>query len=427
MFKKILITYLLLGLISGSVVSGWTEQDPGGIYQHLNSVSTVNQNTGWACGNFGVVLRTTNGGVNWINVGFNPPVDSLSLFIVNAFNENTAIVVCNYVPGMRVSLYRTTNAGQNWIMVFRLDDGYIDGLGFKDSSNGFMVGDPRNGRWSLWKSTNSGLNWDSTGLFLQDGGNETGYDQSMEVEENKIYFGTANYKIYYSTDFGINWHSSIVNLHGIFTISVSDLYGIAAGPFSGLRTTNGGINWFDKFLPGQDIGIFSSSHVDCYFWYTVEGGIFYSPDTGNNFSLQYNGPDPYIQIHLKKDINVISGWAVTEHAHISRYIEPIGIKPISSELPKKFELFQNYPNPFNPSTLINYQIPVSINVKLVIYDVLGREVATLVNEKQQPGKYQVTFDASNYASGVYFYKLVVSGAEPQSQSYTQIRKMVIIK
>jgi subtilisin family serine protease len=88
--------------------------------------------------------------------------------------------------------------------------------------------------------------------------------------------------------------------------------------------------------------------------------------------------------------------------------------------PLAFELFQNYPNPFNPSTVISYQVPVSSAVRLKVYDVLGREVATLVNQRQEAGRYEVRFNAAGLASGVYLYQLSAAGL-------TQTRKMMIAK
>ena len=91
-------------------------------------------------------------------------------------------------------------------------------------------------------------------------------------------------------------------------------------------------------------------------------------------------------------------------------------------------MYQNYPNPFNPVTSINYDLPVTGFIKLNIYDILGKEIAVLVNEKQTAGKYKVTWDASSYPSGVYFYKLTVS--DPSAGSglrYSATKKMVLIK
>jgi hypothetical protein len=96
--------------------------------------------------------------------------------------------------------------------------------------------------------------------------------------------------------------------------------------------------------------------------------------------------------------------------------------------PSTYELLQNYPNPFNPTTTIEYQLPGTgsrYNVTLKIYDVIGREVLTLVNEQQEPGYYQKAFNASRYASGVYFYRLVAS--DEQNNRHVFQKKMMMVK
>lgn len=97
---------------------------------------------------------------------------------------------------------------------------------------------------------------------------------------------------------------------------------------------------------------------------------------------------------------------------------------VNLEAPLHFSLYQNYPNPFNPVTTIKYSIPAGIETpymaRLRVYDIIGNEVATLVNERQSAGIYEVTFNGSNLASGVYFYKL-------QAGSFLQTRKFVLMK
>jgi len=127
--------------------------------------------------------------------------------------------------------------------------------------------------------------------------------------------------------------------------------------------------------------------------------------------------------------NWMYGW-VSFTPQSNQYI--IGIEPISNEIPATFRLEQNYPNPFNPSTKIRFDIPQSNPlsgevsqgrggfVRLSIHNILGQEVAVLVNENLKPGKYEIEWNASNYPSGVYFYRLV-------SSSFTQTRKMLLIK
>jgi hypothetical protein len=108
-----------------------------------------------------------------------------------------------------------------------------------------------------------------------------------------------------------------------------------------------------------------------------------------------------------------------------RTCTPIGIEPISSEIPQRFELFQNYPNPFNPATKIRFQIPAIVEttrrvVSLKIYDVLGKEIAVLVNQNLKPGIYEIDWNAENIPSGVYFYSLITN-------EFTQTKKMVVLK
>ena len=93
-------------------------------------------------------------------------------------------------------------------------------------------------------------------------------------------------------------------------------------------------------------------------------------------------------------------------------------------LAMEFKLYQNYPNPFNPATTIGYEISSNAHVDVKIYDILGREVVTLVDGFQNPGTYQVTFDASHVASGVYFYRIIASSHQTM---FTSVRKMVVLK
>jgi hypothetical protein len=102
------------------------------------------------------------------------------------------------------------------------------------------------------------------------------------------------------------------------------------------------------------------------------------------------------------------------------------ITNINTQVPKRFALYQNFPNPFNPTTKIKFDIRAGVRsqeseVKLIIYDITGREISTLVNEQLQPGTYEVTFDGSNYASGVYFYKLSVGNEQ------IAFKKMILLK
>jgi hypothetical protein len=144
------------------------------------------------------------------------------------------------------------------------------------------------------------------------------------------------------------------------------------------------------------------------------------------------GPDRAASIALDTIGNVfVTGFSLGNQSSNDiatiKYSQPIGIQPISSEVPNHFSLSQNYPNPFNPVTKIKFNTPPQpspkgreLVVRLVIYDVLGREVATLVNEQLKPGTYEVEWNGINSPSGVYFYRLTAG-------SFTETKKMVLIK
>ncbi|MEN8192033.1 MAG: kelch repeat-containing protein [Bacteroidota bacterium] len=129
-------------------------------------------------------------------------------------------------------------------------------------------------------------------------------------------------------------------------------------------------------------------------------------------------------------ICVIGGGGVSaSEIYREVYVLELATKMEDSILkPDKFHLYQNYPNPFNPSTVISYKLPSSVkgekskvkNITLKVYDILGREVATLVNEQQNPGFYEVTWNASNNSSGIYFYKL-------EAGSFIETKNMVLIR
>jgi hypothetical protein len=105
-----------------------------------------------------------------------------------------------------------------------------------------------------------------------------------------------------------------------------------------------------------------------------------------------------------------------------------GVSSNNNKIPDKFKLYQNYPNPFNPSTKIKFDVPFfegsgfsrGAYTKLTIYDILGHDITTLVNQNLKPGTYDITWDASNYTSGVYFYQII-------SGSYTATKRMVLLK
>jgi len=144
------------------------------------------------------------------------------------------------------------------------------------------------------------------------------------------------------------------------------------------KTTNGGLNWVRNFpRTGSLNGLFMTSEDTCYI-------------VGDNGAI------------LRTTANVF------------------GIRQLGNVIPEKYNLYQSYPNPFNPKVTIKFDIAENSDVKLVIYDLLGREITTLVSDKLNSGIYQIEWNASNYTSGIYFYRL-------KAGDYSSAKKMVLVK
>jgi photosystem II stability/assembly factor-like uncharacterized protein len=171
--------------------------------------------------------------------------------------------------------------------------------------------------------------------------------------------------------------------------------------------------------------------------YTIDNGLIYAK-SGNdfkNFGISGNSgsytvsnlsPGTYTLTCYRigynsasTTVNITSSNLESVDFHLTNYL--IGVNPPDPNIPAVFSLSQNYPNPFNPVTRINYDIPKNSLVKVVIYDILGREVKRLVdNEFKQPGRYSVEFNGTNLASGIYFYRI-------EANEYVKAKKMVLVK
>jgi len=171
--------------------------------------------------------------------------------------------------------------------------------------------------------------------------------------------------------------------------------------------------------------------------------IKYNSDGVQQWMINYNGgnnenDDVATAIALDQDDNII----VTGNSSISggsidygtiKYSQTVGINQISSQIPNEYSLSQNYPNPFNPVTNFEFEIPASQGesklglVALKIYDMLGKEVATLVNANLNPGTYKYNFDASGLTSGIYFYRIAIHSDKLETEIYSATKKMLLVK
>jgi hypothetical protein len=332
-------------------------------------------------------------------------------------------------------MIRTTNSGSNWQNVFQQKNGFIRSIKWDLGdpcfrSTAYAVGDPVDGRWTILKTTNCGASFDSLGLFIPQSGNEISLNNSLDASYQYVMFGTNNSRIYRTTNNGLNWSSASLPFQTVTSLCLNgpNITSYAASGILTAKSTNNGQNWQSVTLPGTGNCVFNNNDG----WYARGSEIYQAGVT--NFVLAYTSPSGgnYTDISIFTSIfesGIVAGWAVKDNGTVSKYYSFLaGVRKISYEIPDKYSLTQNYPNPFNPSTKIKFEIPLSrgvpagrgVSVTIKIYDLLGHEVATLVNQQLKPGTYEVEWDGTNYPSGVYFYKL-------QTESFTETKRMVLIK
>jgi len=156
---------------------------------------------------------------------------------------------------------------------------------------------------------------------------------------------------------------------------------------------------------------------------------------GDNISLSANTSHTYVpdwtdvtNTDLMVLVDVGNDGTIDDTLYLQNQVTGVGDDDGSLLIPDSYNLAQNYPNPFNPVTTIRYQLPVNSHATLKVFDVLGREVATLANENKKPGSYEVEFDGSKLPSGVYFYRLYAHPTDAkQTNDFVQTKKLLLVK
>ena len=282
--KNLLLLIAVILLVSFQLNAQWIEQTSG-TTNSLNTISAVDNNVCWIGANGGVVLRTTNGGANWTNVG-GGAIGIADIYNIFAWDANLAL--CTTSPGATF-VYRTSDGGATWTQVFTQAGGFIDAIWMTSASNGFMYGDPVGSRWSLWRTTTGGVTWDSTGLFLPQVGTEAGWNNALYVDGSTIYFGTNNSKVYYSNNNGTSWTAQTMPLTNSFGIWFnSPSVGLVSGSTQGIVvTTNGGTSWSTVSIPSGSGTIYSVTGFGDQWYYMRGTNIVGSTNNGGVWTTAY--------------------------------------------------------------------------------------------------------------------------------------------
>jgi photosystem II stability/assembly factor-like uncharacterized protein len=367
---------------------------------------------------------TSDGGANWVQ----RTTGDGGYTIVDPVNPN--YIYGQYVNG---SCQRSANYGISYTEI--RPTGSTGGLFYNPFE--MAPGDHNTivfGRADLWKTTEaqtalSSSGWTQIATAGIIGGNISAIGISRQ-NINKIYIGTSNGRIHVTSDNGSNW-TTTTGYPYVSDFAVDDnddntCYATLGGTGSihVLKTINGGLNWSD--ITGGLPHIAANSVIlrtapPRMLFAGTDLGVYQSTNEGANW-VSFNSGLPLVEVYDMKYKQSAGILLAATHGRGCWTFDVgaiIGINTLAG-VPKEFSLFQNYPNPFNPSTRIKFDVPLKSFVRLVIYNELGKEIITLVNNEMKPGSYETRWNAENYSSGVYFYKLTAG-------NYSQTRKMVLIK
>lgn len=389
--------------------------------------------------------RTLNGGALWLQDTIEG-AKGLHPGGISAVDGQTAwVTMQDESRKTSGGIFKTTDGGVRWSKqstAFTGSGGKPMFIYFFDPDTGLVVGERNPGLWEIYTTTNGGTQWDTvpqanippklTGEWLREGFEFAAFD-------NTFWFCTTGPtgRVFKSTNRGLNWTAVVPgpDYDRIHSIAFQDDSVGMACAFAGIkatiiRTTDGGKNWLAVATPQ-----IPTPHLIYYVpgtegSYVVIGHDAYGNNTGSAFTLD-GGSNWETVDNISYGLLAFAapdiGWAVGLNqegsASIFRWSGKAlvtSIQRLLEEVSKKMILDQNYPNPFNPLTKISYQILTAENVTLKVYDTLGKEVSTLVNEKKQSGRYEVEFEARGLPGGMYFYQL-------RAGNSTEVKKMILKK
>jgi photosystem II stability/assembly factor-like uncharacterized protein len=373
----------------------------------LNIVKFFNSSNGIIGGNSGNLWITSNQGSNWIQytTEHNYNISSASFP-----NSNTGFYCCwyyyrnispPYTTIIKGKICKTINQGSNWTIVYEKTNSEIERIWFTDVNTGYAIGY----NLGLQKTTNSGLTWFAANIPNQSNLN---YDEIYFINSQTGFIIDAhssyNCAIYKTSDAGDHWFT-------VDTIYYNHGTGFEAGNMHFINNSTGFISQISFPGVGRSGNLLK----------TTNGGLnWYSLSNSDVTSLIFGSGLSNI-----KFVNQNTGYVVGEYGIILKTTNgggnfSIDIKKPEELLPKYFILYQNYPNPFNAGTLINFELRKPGNTSLKVYDILGRELVTIINAYLNYGKHQFFFDSKSYSSGIYFYKL-------EKEGIIQTKKMLILK
>lgn len=394
----------------------------------------LNATTGIIVNYDGTIMKTTNGGQSWTTLhnALNSGLRSVGMFDAN-------ISVIGTLDSSKI-LFRSTNGGANWTNIHNNVTGVkpkgICGISIVNSTTGYATG-----RYScpanLIKTTDAGATWNSIPVdtsmarslidvhfWSADSGFVVGgyaANNNFNIGRAVILFtsngGTSWVRVYASNRTS-EWCWKIQWLNRQVGYTSIEKY---TAPTFILKTTNGGMNWTEIQLPNNITNLEGVGFLNEQTGWVGGWGQNYNMPCyrTSNGGANWHAAGWGLNVNRFKFINDTTAFAVGKTVY-KLNSNTVGVQQVSSEIPQRFSLQQNYPNPFNPQTNIKFEIPKNSFTTIAIFDALGRQIETLSSKNLTAGVYAVSWDASSYPSGIYFYTII-------SGEFSDSKKMILLK
>jgi photosystem II stability/assembly factor-like uncharacterized protein len=404
----------------------WMKSNNGLDYSSIHTIAKMANGDIYAGSSGNGLFSSNDFGASWTQVGLMNDVSSL---VVNS-NGDIFLVTGSLEDN---NLYISTDNGSNWLgkNISGTTQECLESIAIDSNGTIYIgTGGCNPDSVSVFRSTDNGNNW-----LRSKNGLQKSSIQSIEVGPQGYIFAGTSKGVFRSTNNGESW---VKFNKGLLDTNVSSIAINSDGNvFAGIR--NGGIyRLIDNFIGWErmqmgftdvlciEIYKDGSIFVGTYMW----GGVFKSSDNGNTW-VQLNAGlagDVVSDIGLGTEGYIYAG----TRDGVFRSVQPLTNIKHQLEGINYYKVSQNYPNPFNPNTMIKYELPVESSVKLKIFDVLGREIAVLIDGIQAPGFKSANWDSKDsfgrsVGSGIYFYKLEAISLSEHQKVFTQIRKMLLIK
>lgn len=405
-------------LIQNSLIDtcsySWAVQTSG-TTNALLTVYAVSDQIGWAAGAGPTVVKTSNGGINWTSATGTGLTGTI--YNIFAWSANEAICAANLASTF---IYKTSNGGVTWTQVFNQAGGFINAVHMISSTEGYGLGDPVGGKWTVVKTTDGGNTWSRMATEPTQVGAEAGWNNSFQIEGTNMWFGTSETKVYHSSNLGLTWTSAATTgTLNTYALHFSSLTNGLAGGNAMVKSTDGGSSFSSTGSPGTTGNLNGLEGYGNDWWgLRSDANVYRSNNHGANWTTAYNLSGAVFQ---DIDFTVVGGcpkgWAVGNAGKIAKMsatlvgidtsitvssnVWPVGDIPLNPGNMAPKATISNYglTNITTPFP-ITYQISGPVNYTSTKYDTIGAGSTKTIT-------FDNTFNPTD--TGVYTAKIFIGG------------------